>query len=594
MMHHAKFLSLLLAAITLLAVAAPSWAKPNQDDVEDSKPKSAAKDSSDKEDDSADDAKKEGAKKEDEKKADDAPVVTHGTVTIDGKEVAYTATAGKMVIKTDDGTPKASVFYIAYTKDDPKTETAAKEKRDKKQSEREKGDIEGEGEEGEGEESADDDKPDDDAPAAPNKRPITFAFNGGPGSSSVWLHLGMLGPQRVKLDSDAGTLPPPHELIPNEYSLLDVTDIVFIDPVSTGFSRPAKGEDKKQFHGYDEDIRSVGQFIHDYTSKYGRWASPKFLLGESYGGIRAAGLSGELQDRYHMYLNGVVLVSGVVDFQTLMAYGNNDVAYALFMPGYAATAWYHKALSDDLQKLSVEDVVAAAEKFASGPYLRALMAGDSLPKERREEIVARMSELTGLSEDYIDASNLRVPMARFGKELLRKQGKIIGRFDSRYSGLALDEVDSTTDYDPSASAVFGAFTSALNDYLRGTLKVEEDRVYEILTGNVHPWDYSEFTNRFVDASGTLRDAMIQNPYLKVFAACGYYDLATPAFAMKYTRDHLNLVPEVRKNFTTDYYHGGHMMYAHEPSLAKLRKDLVKFYDSALSPVNQEMDEADQR
>ncbi|MBL9162027.1 MAG: hypothetical protein JNL18_04710 [Planctomycetaceae bacterium] len=594
MTHHAKFWSLLLAAFTLLAVAAPSLAKPNQDDVEESKPKSAAKDSGDKEDDSADDAKKEGAKKEDEKKADDAPVVTHGTVTIDGTEVAYTATAGKMVIKTDDGTPKASVFYIAYTKDDPKTKTAAKEKKDKKQSEQEKGDIEGEGEEGEGEESADDDKPDDDAPAGPNKRPITFAFNGGPGSSSVWLHLGMLGPQRVKLDSDAGTLPPPHELIPNEYSLLDVTDIVFIDPVSTGFSRPAKGEDKKQFHGYDEDIRSVGQFIHDYTSKYGRWASPKFLLGESYGGIRAAGLSGELQDRYHMYLNGVVLVSGVVDFQTLMAYGNNDVAYALFVPGYAATAWYHKALGDDLQKQSVEEVVAAAEKFASGPYLRALMAGDSLEKDRREEIVARMAELTGLSEDYIEASNLRVPMARFGKELLRKQGKIIGRFDSRYSGLALDEVDSTTDYDPSASAVFGAFTSALNDYLRGTLKVEEDRVYEILTGNVHPWDYSEFTNRFVDASGTLRDAMIQNPYLKVFAACGYYDLATPAFAMKYTRDHLNLVPEVRKNFTTDYYHGGHMMYAHEPSLAKLRKDLVKFYDSALSPVDQEMDEADQR
>ncbi|QDT75799.1 S10 family peptidase [Lacipirellula limnantheis] len=591
MTHHAKFLSLLLAAITLLAVAAPSLAKPNQDDVEESKPKSAVKDSGDKKDDSADDATKEGAKKGDEKKADDAPVVTHGTVTIDGKEVAYTATAGKMVIKTDDGTPKASVFYIAYTKDDPKAEAAAK---NEKKSEQEKGDIEGEGEEGEGEESADDDEPDDDAPAGPNKRPITFAFNGGPGSSSVWLHLGMLGPQRVKLDSDAGTLPPPHELIPNEYSLLDVTDIVFIDPVSTGFSRPAKGEDRKQFHGYDEDIRSVGQFIHDYTSKYGRWASPKFLLGESYGGIRAAGLSGELQDRYHMYLNGVVLVSGVVDFQTLMAYGNNDVAYALFVPGYAATAWYHKALGDDLQKQSVEEVVAAAEKFASGPYLRALMAGDSLEKDRREEIVARMAELTGLSEDYIEASNLRVPMARFGKELLRKQGKIIGRFDSRYSGLALDEVDSTTDYDPSASAVFGAFTSALNDYLRGTLKVEEDRVYEILTGNVHPWDYSEFTNRFVDASGTLRDAMIQNPYLKVFAACGYYDLATPAFAMKYTRDHLNLVPEVRKNFTTDYYHGGHMMYAHEPSLAKLRKDLVKFYDSALSPVDQEMDEADQR
>jgi carboxypeptidase C (cathepsin A) len=577
---YARTLSLLLATALLATANAAAVAKPN-DDAKKEKP--AAKE------DAKEASAKDDAKKESEKKADDAPVVTHGTVTIDGKEVAYTATAGKMLIKTDDGTPKASVFFVAYTKDEPKGNDAKGGKKSKKQeSDKEANDDAKE------DESSDVKKSDTDAPASPNKRPITFAFNGGPGSSSVWLHLGMLGPQRVKLDSDAGTLPPPHELIPNEYSLLDVTDIVFIDPVSTGFSRPAKGEDKKQFHGYDEDIRSVGQFIHDYTTKYGRWASPKFLLGESYGGIRAAGLSGELQDRYHMYLNGVVLVSGVVDFQTLMAYGNNDIAYALFVPGYAATAWYHKALSDDLQEKSVEEVVAAAEKFAGGPYLRALMAGDSLGKERREEIVARMAELTGLSEEYIEASNLRVPMARFGKELLRKEGKIIGRFDSRYAGLALDEVSERTDYDPSAAAVFGAFTSAMNDYVRGTLKVEEDRVYEILTGNVHPWDYSEFTNRFVDASGTLREAMIQNPYLKVFAACGYYDLATPAFAMEYTRDHLNLVPEVRKNFTTDYYHGGHMMYAHEPSLAKLRKDLVKFYEAALSPVEKEMEEADQR
>ncbi|WP_428306803.1 S10 family peptidase [Lacipirellula sp.] len=591
MTYRTTLASLLIATIALFAIVSPLSAKPNKE--ADEKAKAA-----DSKEESKDAAKEEDAKKDDEKKADGEPVVTHGTVTIDGKEIAYTATAGKMLIKSDDGTPKAHVFYVAYTKDEPKSEKSEKAAKSSKKNEKEKSDDEGEGEESEGEPQSNDDKEADDDSAddapKPNRRPITFAFNGGPGSSSVWLHLGMLGPQRVKLDSDAGTLPPPHELIPNKYSLLDVTDLVFIDPVSTGFSRPAKGEDKKQFHGYDEDIRSIGQFIHDFTTKYGRWGSPKFLLGESYGGIRAAGLSGELQDRYHMYLNGVVLVSGVVDFQTLMAYGNNDVAYALFIPGYAATAWYHKALSDDLQKQTVEEVAAAAEKFAAGPYLRALMAGDSLPKERREEIVSRMSELTGLSEEYIEASNLRVPMARFGKELLRKQGKIIGRFDSRYSGLALDEVESTTDYDPSASAVFGAFTSALNDYLRGTLKVEEDRVYEILTGNVHPWDYSEFTNRFVDASSTLRDAMIQNPYLKVFAATGYYDLATPAFAMKYTRDHLNLVPAVRDNFVIDHYHGGHMMYAHEPSLAKLRKDLVKFYDSALSNVQKEMAEADKR
>lgn len=577
MTHSSQLLSLALALLVGVGSISPVMAKPTKGAA---KAKESASEKSEK-DGQKDDAKKDEAEgadakaKPDEKKKDE-PVVTHGTVTIGGREIAYTATAGKMLIKNDEGEPKAHVFYVAYTKDDPAAKDGKKNKK---------------GDDGSDEDSK---KSDDNGVAKTNPRPITFAFNGGPGSSSVWLHLGMLGPQRVKLDSDAGKLRPPHELIPNEFSLLDVTDIVFIDPVSTGFSRPAKGEDKKQFHGYDEDLRSVGQFIHDFTTKYGRWGSPKFLLGESYGGLRAAGLAGELQDRYHMDINGVVLLSAVVDFQTLMAYGHNDIAYTLFLPGYAATAWYHKALGDDLQAKSVEEVAKIAEEFASGPYLRALMAGDSLPKERREKIVARMTELTGLSAEYIEASDLRVPMSRFGKELLRKQGKIVGRFDSRYSGLALDEVGSNSDYDPSASAVFGAFTSALNDYLRGTLKVEEDRVYEILTDNVHPWNYSEFTNRYVDASETLRDAMIQNPYLKVFAACGYYDLATPAFAMKYTRDHMNLVPEVRENFTMDYYHGGHMMYAHEPSLAKLRKDLVNFYESALEPVQKKLDDADQR
>jgi carboxypeptidase C (cathepsin A) len=467
-------------------------------------------------------------------------------------------------MKTDEGDPKAEVFFIAYTKN-------GKDVGDKKD---------------DADKDDDDDEVSRDAAAERAKRPITFAFNGGPGSASVWLHLGMLGPQRVKLDSDAGALPPPHELVPNEFSLLDQTDLVFIDPVSTGFSRPVKGEDKRQFHGYDEDLRSIGQFIHDYTTKYGRWKSPKFLVGESYGGLRAAGLAGELQERYRLYLNGIVLVSAVVDFQTLMAGGNNDIAYALFLPTYATTAWYHKQLGDELQNKPVEEVNDEAERFALGPYLRALAAGDSLGKERREEVVSRMAELTGLSKEYIERANLRVPMFRFGKELLRDEGKIVGRFDSRYTGHALDEVGESTDYDPSASAVFGTFTSALNDYLRTTLKVKEERVYEILTSRVHPWDYSEFTNRFVNASSTLREAIVQNPYLRVFAACGYYDLATPPFAMEHTRNHLNLPEELRDNFETGYYEGGHMMYAHEPSLEELRKDLVRFYKKTLEPLEE--------
>jgi carboxypeptidase C (cathepsin A) len=540
-------------------------AKDRADDQQKPKKKSVSRDAAAERDPSKDKdaAKKDDDKKESDKKSDDPkPVVTHGEVTIDGKEIRYTATAGKMVMKTDEGDPKAEVFFIAYTHRD-------KAKKD------DKGDKD----------AASDTRADRAA-----RRPLTFAFNGGPGSSSVWLHLGMLGPVRVKLASDAKTLPPPHELMPNEYSLLDKTDLVFIDPVSTGFSRPAKGEDKKQFHGYDEDLRSVGQFIHDYTSRYNRWKSPKFLIGESYGGLRAAGLAGELQDRYHLYLNGVIMVSAVVDFQTLMAGGNNDIAYALFLPTYATTAWYHKQLSDDLQKMSVEEVNAAAEKFALGPYLRALAAGDSMEKDRRDEIVSRMAELTGLSKDYIERANLRVPMFRFGKELLREEGQVVGRFDSRYTGDALDRVGESTEYDPSASAVFGTFTSALNDYVRTTLKVKEQRVYEILTDRVHPWDYSEFANRFVNASPSLRDAMTQNPYLRVFAACGYYDLATPPFAMEHTRNHLNLPEKLRDNFETEYYEGGHMMYAHEPSLAKLRKDLIKFYDETLEPLNRKEDE----
>ncbi len=461
--------------------------------------------------------------------------VTQHEATIDGATIAYTATAGKLLMKNDAGKDKANIFFVAYTKD-----------------------------------SAD-----------ANERPVTFCFNGGPGSSSVWLHLGMLGPQRVKMNDDPQPLRPPHQLIENPYSLLDTTDLVFIDPVSTGFSRPAEGEKKQQFHGYDEDLRSIGHFIHDYTTKYGRWGSPKFLIGESYGGLRAAGLSGELQKRYRMYLNGIVLVSAVVDFQTLRTAQGNDLAYSLFLPSFATTAWYHKALSDEMQGLPVDEIFARAQTFARGPYTQALLLGDALSKEQRAEVVSEMSKLTGLSAEYLDFANLRVSMGQFGKELLRSRKRVVGRFDSRYSGVDSDHVGSSAEHDPSAAVFFGPFTSAMNQYLRDVLEVKEDRVYEILTRNVHPWDYSDFTNRYVSASSTLRTSMRDNPYLKVFAACGYYDLATPGFALEHTRDHLNLTPELRRNFTTEYYEGGHMMYVHEPSLKKLRGDLLKFYKSAL-------------
>ena len=483
----------------------------------------------------ADEAVKEEPKKE--SKAEDAPVlsVTKGEVTIGESVVSYEATAGKLPLKDDSGKSLADVFFIAYTKTD----------------------------------------------AEPGTRPITFAFNGGPGSSSVWLHMGMLGPRRVRFPEDASSMQPPYTSVENAFSLLDTTDLVFIDPVSTGFSRPAEPDKKGQFHGYDEDIRSVGQFIHDYTTKYQRWLSPKFLLGESYGGVRAAGLAGYLQDRYNYELNGIVVISGVINFQTLRFGGGNDLPFICFLPTYAATAWYHGQLSEELQRKPVKEVVAEAEKFAAGPYAAALLKGDALSENRVDAIAKQYSSLTGLSVEFVKRSRLRVSQGRFSKELMRDEDLTAGRFDSRYKGIDRDSAGESYDYDASSAALFGPFAAVINDYLRRDLKYSDDRVYEILTGNVQPWSYSRFEGRYVDATDTLREAMTTNPYLKVYLACGYYDLATPHFGMEYTIDHLGLAKPLRDNLQFGYYEGGHMMYVHEPSLELLKSDLTEFYRSAV-------------
>ena len=459
--------------------------------------------------------------------------VTQHTVTIAGKSIAYTATAGTLPLTADDGKTKADVFYIAYTV----------------------------------------------ATDAEHPRPITYCFNGGPGSSSVWLHMGMLGPKRVKLADEPTFTPPPHTVVENPFSLLDVTDLVFIDPVSTGYSRPAAGQDKKQFHGVREDLAAVGEFIWRYTTRAGRWGSPKFLCGESYGTLRAAALAGHLQDTYNMELNGIVLVSTVLDFQTLSFGSSNDLPYILFLPTYTATAWYHKALPKELQTRSLSDVVAEARRFALEDYATALLKGDSLPKKQRREIASRMAHFTGLSRKFVERSNLRVSMQRFGKELLRKTDRTVGRFDSRFTGIDADGAADSADYDASAAALFGPFTSALYQHLRNDLKVEKDVPYEILTGNVQPWNYSQFTNRYVDVGPMLGEALAKNPALHVFVANGYYDLATPFAAAEYTFSHVRPA-ERQKNIRLAYYEAGHMMYVHEPSLARLRDDLVKFYEEA--------------
>jgi carboxypeptidase C (cathepsin A) len=440
-----------------------------------------------------------------------------------------------MLLKLEDGTPKASVFYIAYTKDDVS-------------------DL--------------------------SQRPVTFTFNGGPGSSSIWLHMGAFGPRRVQMGDAGALLPPPYKVVDNESSLLDVTDLVFIDPVSTGYSRAVPGETPKQFHGIQEDIQSVGEFIRLYATRNRRWGSPKFLAGESYGTTRAAGLSGYLQQRYGMYLNGIILISTILNFQTVEFDTGNDLPYQLILPTYTAIAWYHKKLGTDLQA-DLRKAVEESEKFALGEYNEALLAGDTLSAARRSEVAQKVARLTGLSADFVERNKLRIELSRFDKELLRKESRTVGRLDGRFVGIDADSGGSSNEYDPSFAAIIGPYTAAFNDYVRGDLKFESDLFYEFITGNVQPWSYRAFENRYVDVAETLRQAMTQNQFLRVFVAKGYYDCATPFFAASYTLDHLGLDATLHGHISDSYYESGHMMYVHLPSLAKLKQDVAAFMKSGV-------------
>jgi carboxypeptidase C (cathepsin A) len=466
---------------------------------------------------------------------------TQHTVVINGQKVAYTATAGTIVLKEEEGKAQASIFFVAYTRDD--------------------------GQDG------------DDA-AYRRQRPLTFSFNGGPGSSSVWLHLGVLGPRRVLMDEVGNPLPPPYRLVDNAFSLLDVTDLVFIDPVSTGYSRAVTEEDAKKFHEFGKDIESVGEFIRLYTSRYKRWTSPKFLIGESYGTTRAAGLAGFLQNRHGLYLNGIMLVSSILNFQSAMFNQGNDLPYILFLPTYTATAWYHRRLAEELQH-DLRQTLDQVEAFALGEYTLALMKGSALPKDEREQIAQKLARYTGLSQDYVERTNLRINIHRFVKELLRDQRRTTGRLDSRLTGIDRDAVGEGYEYDPSYAAIQGPYTATLNDYVRAELAFESDLPYEILTDRVRPWDYTKFQNQYVNVAETLREAMTKNPFLKVFVANGYYDLATPYLATRYTFEHLDLDESLQNNVSMGYYEAGHMMYIHQPSLAQLKGDLADFIRSAI-------------
>jgi carboxypeptidase C (cathepsin A) len=470
--------------------------------------------------------------------ADQISITRHRT-RIGKRDVAYTVTCGTMVLKeeaekegkSEGEKARAKVFFIAYTVDDV---------------------------------------------ADKAKRPVTFSFNGGPGSSSVWLHFGVLGPRRVELDAEGRAPEPPGRLVANEFSLLDVSDLVFIDPVGTGFSRMVEGEKVKEYHEYKRDLESVGEFIRMWVSRYGRWASPKFLIGESYGTTRASGLAGHLLERYGMYLNGVMLVSCALDFAVLRFDPANDLPPILFLPTYAATAWYHKRLAPDLQKRPLRKLLDEVEAFAAGEYASALFQGARLPAKARKDLVQRLARYTGLSPEYIDRANLRVEIFRFCKELLRDEQRTVGRLDSRYTGVDRDAAGEEFEFDPAMVQIYGAYAAAANDYLRNDLRFESDIPYEVIKPLYVDWGWKDYANRYAAVGETLRKAMSMNPHMRVLVASGYFDFATPHFAADYSLDHLALTPELRKNITASYYEAGHMMYVHRPSLARLAAELRSF------------------
>jgi carboxypeptidase C (cathepsin A) len=474
-------------------------------------------------------------------------VESRSAVTIGGQKVDYVANTGNILLRDDDGKPQASIFFVAYHRvkvTEPGPAPAGQP------------------------------APVVVTPPDP-ARPITFCFNGGPGSSSVWLHLGAWGPRKAVMPETGEQPLPPSKVGDNDLSLLDVTDLVFIDPVSTGYSRAAPGVDPKKYHGVQEDVAAVGEFIRLYLTRHQRWGSAKFIAGESYGTTRAAALAAYLQDSLGIDLSGVVLVSSILNFGTARFDDGHDLPYTLFLPSYTATAWHHKRLPGDLLG-DLKKALTESEQFAATEYPQLLMKGDKLTGEERTALAKKLARLTGLSEDYVTRSNFRIEIQRFCKELLRDQARTVGRFDSRLKGVDADMVGNRPESDPSYAAVFTAFTGAANQYFRRDLKYDTDLKYEVLTGRVQPWDFGA-RNTFLNVGPQLAGAIRKNPGLRVFVASGYYDLATPYFATDYTMNHLGLDAELKKRITFSYFEAGHMMYTHRPSHEKLRKDLAAFY-----------------
>ncbi|MBM3736453.1 MAG: peptidase S10 [Acidobacteria bacterium] len=456
--------------------------------------------------------------------ADEAPVSRPQHIELSGRTLNYTSTTGMMPVRNAQGETEANMFFIAYTLD---------------------------------------------GVADRSRRKLMFCFNGGPGSSSVWLHLGAFGPKRIRMLDDGSMPPPPYRMEVNPATWLDETDMVFVDPVGTGYSRAVKPDLAKKFFGVQGDIESVGEFIRMYLTRYERWMSPLFLAGESYGTTRAAGLAGHMVEK-GVAFNGIFLISAILNFATVRGGRSNDLNYVMHLPVYAATAWYHRKATGDLRQLLNE-----VEAFAIGPYQEALAKGDQLAPTERSAIAAKLSRYTGLDPKFLERAELRIELNEFQRELLRGQNLLVGRLDSRLTGPGTRDNSARAEFDPSMTAIRPPYTAAFNHYVRAELGYKSDAPYHILGGGIGPWDWGP-SGTVTDVSDALRQGLAKNPHMKVYVGQGLFDFATPYFAAGYTLGHMGLHPKLRGNIRIYQYESGHMYYIHVPSLKKMKSDAAEF------------------